>query len=598
VTTYIDGVPQLHANTSNIGLLEIGQIEFVRGSQSALFGRNAIGGVVNVTSQKPSRAGWSGRATVPFANHGGRDVTAAFSGPLSDAVAVNGAVAYGERDGFTTNSITGNTIDDRSGFEGRGQLLWAPDSAWELQFIVSGERSRDGDYALADLDALRADPFTVARDFEGRTDRDLFGTTVLARRTGSRVTFSTATGFLDWRTQDVTDLDYSPLPLATRDNLENALQFTQEVRAASAANAPVSLGDGMTLAWQTGALLFTQAYDQNAVNSYAPFVLSPEVPFPLQQTTPKAALDDFGLGIFGGVTATFNERLALTMSGRADYERKDALLETSYAPPIAPATTVDTEKTFSAFSPQVSASYRLPDNHLVYLSVGEGFKAGGFNPAAPVGAESYDEEHAWHVEGGVKLSFADGRVVASAAVFSIDWQDLQMNLPDPFVPAQFYIANVGSATSRGLELELAARPHEKIALFASAGYTRGRFDDGSVLMGRDVSGNPLPNTPDFTTTIGAEVAHAADRATLFVRAETVVYGAFKYDETNTVGQDAYGLLNLRAGVRWTRLFLDAWTKNVLNTEYVPVALAFRSPSGYLAEPGRPRTFGLTLGVEF
>jgi len=601
VTTYIDGVPQLSANSSSYGLLDVGQIEFVRGPQSALFGRNALGGIVNVTSRRPSLSSWTGRATMPLASDGGRDVTAAVSGPLAATVGLGVAITYGQRNGFTTNSLTGNTIDDRSAFEGKAQVMWTPAAGWETRVLVSGERARDGDYALADLDSLRSEPFTVARDFEGRSDRDIFAATILNRREGSRFTFSSATGIVRWQTQDVTDLDYSPLPLATRDNLERGLQFTQELRLASSDAAPFVLSDNIGLTWQAGVFLFTQDYSQEAVNAYAPFVLSPQITFPVSQTTPQSALDDVGMGLFGLVTTTFHERLAVTLGGRFDHERRDARLDTFYAPQIAPGTTVDAGRGFSAFSPQVSVSYRMRPGSQVYASASRGFKAGGFNPASPTGAEVYGEEHASHVEGGVKSSWAGGRVVTSAALFHINWRDLQLNLPDPFVPAQFYIANVGEATSRGVEFEVNARAHQHLTLFASAGHTRGRLSAGSVSMGRDVSGNPLPNTPGYTATLGAEVARAAGgRAALFVRADAVFYGAFKYDETNTVGQDAYWLANVRGGVRGERLFVEAWAKNLLDTAYVPVAFAFgaTAPSGYVGEPGRPRTFGVTLGVGF
>ena len=93
----------------------------------------------------------------------------------------------------------------------------------------------------------------------------------------------------------------------------------------------------------------------------------------------------------------------------------------------------------------------------LYATVGRGYKAGGFNPASPAGSEAYGEEQTWNIEGGVKTLWAGGRVSANAAVFHIDWDDLQLNVPDPAVPAQFFIANVGGATSNGVELEIAAR---------------------------------------------------------------------------------------------------------------------------------------------
>ncbi len=137
-------------------------------------------------------------------------------------------------------------------------------------------------------------------------------------------------------------------------------------------------------------------------------------------------------------------------------------------------------------SPQVSAAYRLRPEHTVYATVGRGFKAGGFNSASPAGREAYGEEQTWHVEGGIKTLWAGGRVSANAAVFHIDWDDLQLNVPNPAVPAQFFISNVGGATSKGVEFELAARAAPGVDLFAAFGYTHARFGAGAV-SGRSAS---------------------------------------------------------------------------------------------------------------
>ena len=133
-------------------------------------------------------------------------------------------------------------------------------------------------------------------------------------------------------------------------------------------------------------------------------------------------------------------------------------LETFYTPEVAPPTVVSAERSFSKVSPQAALAYRFQPGRMAYVSTGRGFKAGGFNPASPPGSEAYDEELTWHVEGGTKTSWAGDRLLANAAVFFIDWSDLQLNLPNPEVPGQFYIANVGGARSAGVELELSARP--------------------------------------------------------------------------------------------------------------------------------------------
>jgi len=602
VTTYFDGVPQLNANSASIDLMDVAQVEFVRGPQSALFGRNALGGLINVTSARPSLSGWTGSLSVPFANASSREVRGSVGGPVIDGkLGVAGAIQYGTRDGFTTNDLTGHDLDSRSSFSAKGQLLWTPARNWETRVIVTGERARDGDYALSDLGGLRQNPFHTMRDFEGFTHRDIIGTTVLNRREGSKISLSSTTGFLKWKTEDATDLDYTPLPLLRRNNEEESFQFTEEVRIASAAHAPVQVSKTVPLRWQTGVFVFTQNYDQNAINSFAPFVLSPFITFPVSQTSPRASLDDIGLGVYGQGTATVARRLDLTAGVRVDTEQKDALLSTFFLPTIAPPVNVDTGKRFSDVSPQFAASYRLQPSKTVYASVARGFKAGGFNPASPVGREAYAEEHTWNVEGGVKTMWSGGRVMTNASVFRIDWADLQLNLPDPNVPGQFYIANVGGASSSGVEFEVNARVHPTVDVFTSVGYTHAQFDAGSISSGVPVGGNTIPNTPDYTATIGTQVAHAVRPGlSVYGRAEATFYGAFKYDDLNMAGQDAYSLANFRGGARGRYLFAEAWIKNAFDTHYVPVAFAYGqlAPSGFIGEMGRPRTFGVNAGVSF
>ena len=164
ITTYIDGVPQLNANSSNVEFNGIEQVEFVRGPQSALFGRNTLGGVINIASERPSHTAWSGNFLVPFGNFDTKEIRGSASGPVNDRVAVGFSAGRSVRDGFTVNDLTGHDIDSRSATFGKGQLLFTPNQRWEARVIVSGERARDGDYALSDLAGLRRNPFhTVAR---------------------------------------------------------------------------------------------------------------------------------------------------------------------------------------------------------------------------------------------------------------------------------------------------------------------------------------------------------------------------------------------------------------------------------------------------
>ena len=603
VTTFIDGVPQLNTNTANIELLDVDQVEFVRGAQSALFGRNTLGGVVNVTSRRPDLSSWTGHATAPLGSHSERSLQARAAGPIvTDRVGAAFAMTYGRRDGFTKNAITGHRIDDRSGFGMKGQLYFKTSGSWNAHVVLAGERDRDGDYTLGDLASIRSRPFSVARDFEGQQDRDIFSTAFTARREGARVTFSSTTGVVDWNTRDTTDLDYTPFPAVTRDNREEAVQFTQEIRLASAPSAAVPLSPNARLAWQAGFFTFTQGYTQDAINSFNPYVLSVFIPLPVANHSPQSELDDMGIGAFGSATVTFRDRVDVSAGLRVDRESKDATLKTFFDPAIFPGSTVTQEKTFSSVSPRVAVAFRPVEGRTIYGSAGRGFKAGGFNPASPSGSESYGEENAWHVEGGAKALLADGRVAINAAVFAIDWTDMQLNLPNSQVPGQFYIANVGGATSRGVEFDVNAKVHEELRVFAAFGATRARFKADSISSGASVADKKLPSTPAFTSLFGAEFSCPVNATTtVFLRGEAVSYGEFEYDDRNTARQGAYTLANVRGGVRFGRVSVEGWVRNAFDTKYVPVAFAYdpgSAPSGFLGEPGKPRTGGIGVGVSF
>jgi iron complex outermembrane receptor protein len=305
--------------------------------------------------------------------------------------------------------------------------------------------------------------------------------------------------------------------------------------------------------------------------------------------------------VFGQATAVLNDKVDITGGLRYDHENKQGVLMTSYTPQIAPPVVVDDEKGFSNVSPQVSVAYRPSARFTLYGATTRGFKAGGFNPASPPGSEIYGEELTWNVEGGVKATLAEGRVAVSAAVFSIDWNDLQLNLPNPFVPGQFYIANVGGASSRGVEFEAQARVMPAVDVFGSLGYTSARFDDGAVSSGMPVGDNDIPYTPTATASVGTQISKRITSAIeLFGRAELTAYGSFKYDDLNLQGQDAYSLTNLRFGARGRYLFAEGWIRNAFDTHYIPVAFAYGplAPSGFIGEMGRPRTFGLNVGVTF
>jgi iron complex outermembrane receptor protein len=603
ITSYIDGVPQLNANSSSIEFLDVEQVEFVRGPQSALFGRNALGGVINIMSRKPSLKKWNGSVIAPFGNFSSGDVRGSASGPIvAGKLAASFGFGFTRRDGFTVNDITGKDIDSRSASFGKAQLLWKPNARWEARALFSGERARDGDYALSDLGGLRANPFHAFRSVEGFTHRNIRAQTVQVDYAGSRIEFSNTAGFLHWDTQDLTDLDYTSLSLITRSNDEKSFQFTEEARVSSAKGAPITLSPAVSMRWQAGTFVFTQNYEQDAVNNFSPFVFSQSLPLPVTMHSPQSTLDDRGLGVYGQTTWTIHKTLDIVVGARADREHKTANLNTFFVPAfIAPGLVLTPEKDFSDVSPQFAVAYRVQPKTTVYGTTSRGFKAGGFNSASPTGAEAYDQEHSWNYEGGVKTSAFNDRLWASLAAFHIDWTDMQVNVPNVFVPGQFFIANAAGATSTGVEFEMHARADRDLDLFGGAGFSRARFSDGSTSNGVNVSGNTLANAPSYTADFGVQYARPLRTGlSLTARAEAICYGDYEYDDANTQKQGAYTLTNVRVGVRGQHAFGELWVRNAFDTRYIPIAFPYPglAPSGFVGETGAPRTLGVRLGVSF
>ena len=217
VTTYFDGVPQLNANTSSIDLLDVEQVEFVRGPQSALFGRNTLGGLSTSSSARPSLSAWTGSCLGAIRQRElDGDCAPAPAGPLvSGRLGASFAMVYGQRDGYTTN------VDHRQ----RSRLARG---VCRQGRSCCGRRRPRGRRASSSTASARATATMRLNDLGGLRDRPVHGRARLRglhpsrpvrdhdpqpprRRRAFAVTATT--GLLSWNTEDATDLDYTPLPL-------------------------------------------------------------------------------------------------------------------------------------------------------------------------------------------------------------------------------------------------------------------------------------------------------------------------------------------------------------------------------------------------
>ena len=301
----------------------------MRGPQSALFGRNTLGGLVNVSSARPSLTKWTGSAVVPFGNFGAVDVRANASGPI------------GKQGGgrLRDRPLAARRLHDERRHRPRPRLprrhvrqgAAAADARRQLGSAPHlHRRARARRRLRAERSRRRCAPIRSTRR---ATSRGTPTATSTRRRSwratpGQKLTFSSTTGFVRWKTDDLTDLDYSPLPLLTRSNDEKDSQFTQEVRFASApAGARQALGRGVAQVAGRALPVHAELRPGRGQQLRAVRALAVHSVPGAASTRPQAALDDTGVGVYGNGTVAFNDRVDLTSARAFDHENRKADLQ-------------------------------------------------------------------------------------------------------------------------------------------------------------------------------------------------------------------------------------------------------------------------------
>ncbi len=610
VTTYMDGVPQTNGNSSSLTLIDVDQIDFVRGPVGALFGRNTAGGLVNITSRKPTMKGWEGEAQTTIGNYNLQDYRARVSGAIvEDVLGFSFMGGYNQRDGYTKNTVNNQPIDNRGSWFGKSQFLWTPDKRLEVRLILAGQSDRDGDYALNDLGQLRTTPFRSARDTVGFVKRNVLMPTLQATWHADSFDITSITGLVWWKTVNVTDLDYSTAqafpgagPLLVRNNQERQATWSQEFRFSNSKGKPVTICDSAFFTWQAGAFFFDQTYNQTTQQ-----VLSIGAPF---YTNTSAGLHDQGMGLYAQSTFTLWSKLDVTGGMRWDYENKTGNL-TSSSTLTGLVAASHRARSFNYATPQAAVSYRFTPDLMAYLGFSGGYKAGGYNTAALTGPTDYQQERSWNYEMGVKGRALQEKLGFQLAFYYTDWKNLQLNTPNGTAPAQYNIVNAGNAASKGIELSLNYQATSSWTLFGSAGLQTARFLSGSTdtnpLIGPigtqvGIGGNKIPYTPNYTAAVGSQYNWELSRGwTLYARGDVQFMGGFVYDSVNGAGQSAYTLANFRVGLRRETWYSEFFVNNAFNTHYIPIAIPFAgglAASGYIGEMGAPLTCGVRAGIKF
>ena len=626
VATYIDDVNNLDILANGMMFTDIERIEVLRGPQGTLFGRNAMGGVVNIITKKPTNR-TEGYAELGFGNLGLVRDAAGFKTPIiKDKLFFGISGVYQRRNGYWTNDTTGTgsrdaelqgrTVGGEKNLYGNAFLKWLPSAKFSATLNVKGQRDwsdESGFFVSQRTTNAINNPDIINLARIGTHERNILNSALTLKYFGQGITL-TSISALQNIGLSFSDIDFPGFYSSFYDtqlgeNLPPQRVLTQELRANG------SLLEN-TVQFTAGVFGFSQKGYEPSTN--LAYEISPFEAFFLQLPagTPmiyRNRSNNYGFAGFGELSYLLLGKLKITAGLRYDYERPeatfngyaDAFLIDGVVTNFRPDSTASAN--YSALSPKFSLNYALNNQAHVYATYTRGFRAGGVNATRLPATipQKFDPEYSNNYEVGFKTQTWNNRLSLSASAFWIQWNSLQFfNL---VAPGTFARDNVGDAQSVGAELEIAVIPVKGLQLDANIGVNQTEYDEFELTRSNfatgatftiPIGGNKLSNAPAHTLFLGAQyTTNLGSKMTLTVRGEARNMGDFYTDIQNTIEQPSYTLLNANVIFGIGKASVSFWGQNLGNTAY----LAFGAPDssfGYSVRTAAPRTFGATLAVKF
>jgi iron complex outermembrane receptor protein len=595
VGLYVDGVPYMDLTSRGVPLFDLGRVEFLRGPQGTMLGAAGPAGTVIINSQQPGDE-WHGTAQVAVGNYSATDAQAAVRGPIiEDRLAFGVSGVFSERDGYVRNLTTGARIDDHETLAGRVQFRWQPSEPWDIAFALSALRFRD-DFVPTYYSAVDAGLFEVRRDEAGYVDtsENLQALSVAYDAEPFRV-FS-VTSRRDWQQELFQDFDFSPVPARLGFNHPGVIQWSQELRLQSPADAAP---------WRwTAGFFFMDLSTRNDSGSIELMPL-PQLPPPPNAFRTLSRLESQTWAGFGQLTYTLWEKLDLVAGLRATFDAREVertrQLENALVPGgPQPLSSYSADESFSALQPKLGVAYRFTPDLEAYFNYAIGYQSGGFNTGndRPEDAR-FNPARSHHFEIGAKSAWWDRRLVIDAAFFHIVTDGYHVHRIGQLDPSQAFLVNADRATSLGAEVEITARPWESVELYANIGCTEASYDEFTdPVTGAVLDDNRISFVPRFTAGAGAHWLLPLD---LYLRAEVQAVGDHELTELNDADQDSYALVHARLG--WSRRHWEIafFARNLLDEEYVNNALDLRNtfqPDLLVLQPGDPLTYGVVVTGRF
>lgn len=608
VAVYIDGVNQFNLDTYIPDLYNVDRIEVIRGPQGTLYGRNAMGGVINIITKEPTNK-TEGNINASMGNYGQSRLNLHVNTPL-----INNKLFFGvsglfdTRDGFYTNTYTNSKYDSQYGLSGNYFLKYILNSKWTATFNLKHRSQQNkGAFPLvmgAD-DAINT-PFILNQNATTTMKDKSLNSALTIQYAGTHFNFSSQTAFQqNYRYYtDPIDGDFSPIDGITVINnygtaWNNVKAWTQEFKfnSVNKNNSPWK--------WTAGAYLYKQqspSKQGTRFGSDANLMGMEAGNFTLINTTNATKK---GIAIFGQATYAINERFNFTAGLRNDFEKIEQSVEGGFKSDFAPEvyeTQALTSKTtdFGALSPKVALDYQFSEQHMGYISYNKGFRTGGLSPLSSDPSQPalkrFKPEYSDNFEIGLKNTFFNNRVRLNLAVFYTQLTDVQV--PSLVLPDAVTITkNVGKLNSKGFDIELIGQASKHLTLQYNFGYTNASFESLKLAQYGaevDLSGKKQLFTPDISSALAAQYDFKVNTLVKgFIRGEWKYLGTTYFDLSNNIKQAPYHLLHASAGLEYKNIQWQIWSRNIGNQKYIAYAYDFGA-----VHLGDPATFGTTIHILF
>ncbi|MEI9885840.1 MAG: TonB-dependent receptor [Rhizomicrobium sp.] len=641
----VDGVPMTQPAQFNQQLLDIQQIEVVKGPQGALYGRNAIGGAILITTAPPTDH-WEARFTGGYESGPGGKIQGVVSGPLADNLLMRAAASYFNTDGHLKNVDTADSsasphADPVSDFNARLSFLYTPSDDWTVDLRLSTDQlhTRGLYYIVPPFGSPNFNnPNFVNQPINlnnsGKDNRQIYDAALKVTYNAEYGTFSSITGYNAVR-EILTGDGYGFNPFGQSNvgfdygqaQFLSVKTFSQELRFTSPSTGRFRYIGGAQIFATDRYISTGNMFDGPTDTGVQPIYRVPNPQFGLSSFAPQAQVSfladsqtQFAWAFYLDTSFDITDALELSLNARydSDHRRNTTLTPQEFldANPITgraaiPATTGQQRShTWDAFQPQAILRYTINENINVYASYGRGFRSGGFNQtgvataAAAAGFDNvgdmFNAETATTYEVGFKSRWFDDKLILNASGFTTqDHNDYYF----VFLASNSTqnLGNLAGVRFTGFDLDATARLSEEVTGNVGFGYTDSKVTKFAGASSALVVGSKAPLVSDYTLNAGLQWVHPVwEGVNLLVRADDNLMGPTIFvipvpaaGEPVPIARDPVNLFDLRVGLQASDWQVIAWAKNLFdekyNTEY--------STGGFLFK-GQPLTWGIDFTKRF